>query len=242
MLLMLTVGPGQTAEPDAADIIRQAWEYMRGQSSSGEMRMTIHRPDWERTMAMKSWSEGTDLSLVRVTQPRKDAGNATLIDGREMWSFSPKINRIIKIPSSMMSQSWMGSDFSNRDISRSAEIVDQYTHELLSSELRDGVTVYVIESVPFEDSSIVWGKEVVTIRDDHVLLRHEFYDQAGELVKVMETLEVKEMGGRHTASRQRMGDVESPDEWTEIEVLSVEYDIELSRSIFTLSNLRNPRD
>ena len=242
LFLTCIAGSIHAAEPEAADIIRQAWEHMRGQSSSGEMQMTIHRPDWERTMAMRSWSEGTERSLVRVTQPRKDAGNATLIDGREMWSFSPKINRIIKVPSSMMSQSWMGSDFSNRDISRSAEIVDQYEHKMLSSEVQDGVTVYVIESVPFEDSSIVWGKEVVTIRDDYVLLRHEFYDQAGELVKVMETLEIKEMGGRDTASRQRMGDVEAPDEWTEIEVLSVEFDIELSKSIFTLSNLRNPRD
>ena len=96
LLVTLMICPVQAAEPEAADIIRQAWEHMRGQSSSGEMQMTIHRPDWERTMAMRSWSEGTERSLVRVTQPRKDAGNATLIDGREMWSFSPKINRIIK--------------------------------------------------------------------------------------------------------------------------------------------------
>lgn len=240
--LALVTNIAAAAEPNAKEIIRSAWEHMRGLSSSGEMQMTIHRPDWERSMAMKTWSQGSDKALVRVTQPRKDRGNATLTDDKEMWSFSPKINRIIKIPSSMMGQSWMGSDFSNKDVSRSSEIVEEYTHHLISSEQQDDVVVYVIESIPHEDSAVVWGKEVVTIRDDYIVLRHAFYDQEGELVKALETLEIKEMGGRATATRQRMSSVDTPDEWTEIAVLEVQYDVDLSDNLFTLSNLRNPRD
>jgi outer membrane lipoprotein-sorting protein len=232
----------QPADTDAGEIIRSAWEHLRGQSSSGEMQMTIHRPDWERTMAMRSWSQGSDKALVRVTKPRKDAGNATLTDDKDMWSFSPKVNRIIKVPSSMMRQRWMGSDFSNKDVSRSAEIVDEYDHKLLSAEQQDDLVVYVIESVPHEDSAVVWGKEVITIRDDYIILKHEFFDQAGLLVKTLETLAIEDMGGRATATRQRMSSVDTPDEWTEIQVLSVEYDIDLSDSVFTLSNLRNPRE
>ncbi len=241
-IFLLTTTIAQAADPDAREIIRAAWEHMRGLSSSGEMQMTIHRPDWERSMAMKTWSQGSEKALVRVTQPRKDAGNATLSDDKEMWSFSPKINRIIKVPSSMMGQSWMGSDFSNKDVSRSAEIVDEYTHSLISSEQQGDVIVYVIESIPHEDSAVVWGKEVVTIRDDYIVLRHAFFDQAGELVKALETLDIEDMGGRATATRQRMSSVDTPDEWTEIVVLSLQYDVDLSDNLFTLSNLRNPRD
>ena len=106
----------------------------------------------------------------------------------------------------------------------------------------DGHQVYVIQSVPREEAAVVWGREVLTIRDDHVVLEHAFYDQDGELVKSLHSLEIAEMGGRTIATRQRMAKTDEPDEWTEISVNEVEYELELKDSVFTLSNLRNPRD
>ncbi len=227
---------------EARDIVRAAIDYWRGTSSYGEITMTIHRPDWERSMSMRAWTQGEDRSLVRVTAPKKDRGNGTLIDDNNMWSYSPKINRVIKVPSSMMGQSWMGSDFSNKDISRVDDIVDQYDHSILSEEEQDGHIVHHIESIPHEDAAVVWGKEILAIRDDSVLLEHSFYDQDGQLVKRLLTLEIGEMGGRMVATRQRMQKVEEPDEWTEIRVDSMQYDLDLRDSLFTLSNLRNPRE
>ena len=191
---------------------------------------------------MESWSKGEKQSLVRVTAPRKDRGNGTLIDDDQMWTFSPKVNRVIKVPSSMMNQSWMGSDFSNKDIARTDEIVEQYDHTLLSEAEVDGFTVYEVQSVPHEDAAVVWGREVLTIRSDMVMLEHRFFDQDDELVKTLTTLDIREMGGRTVAARQRMEEVESPDEWTEISMDHVEFDIELADNVFTLSNLRNPRN
>jgi outer membrane lipoprotein-sorting protein len=231
-----------TGERDAKEIVRDALNHWRGLSSQGAMTMTIHRPDWERSMSMESWTQGEKRSLVRVTAPRKDRGNGTLMDDNNMWSFSPKINRVIKVPSSMMSQSWMGSDFSNKDISRSDEIVEQYDHTLLSESQVDGHVVYEIQSIPHEDAAVVWGKEVLVVRSDNVLVEHRFYDQDGALVKTLTTLEIGEMGGRTVALQQRMGKTDTPDEWTEIVVDAIEFDVELSDNVFTLSNLRNPRD
>ncbi len=109
--------PGLAAEELTADeIIRKAIDHYRGVTSYSEIRMIIHRADWERSMTMRGWSKGDEQSLIRVTEPRKDAGNGTLLDDKQMWSYSPRINRIVKVPSSMMAQSWMGSDFSNKDI------------------------------------------------------------------------------------------------------------------------------
>lgn len=191
---------------------------------------------------MRVWTQGDDRSLVRVTAPKKDRGNGILIDDDNMWSYSPKINRVIKVPSSMMGQSWMGSDFSNKDISRVDDIIDQYEHSILSQDVQDGQTVYQIESIPHEYSAVVWGKEILKIRADNIVLQHRFYDQDGELVKWLETLEIGEMGGRVVATRQRMQKADELDEWTEIVVDSMEYDLELRDGLFTLSNLRNPRD
>jgi len=227
---------------DATTIVKDAMDHWRGLSSDTVMTMIIHRPDWERTMTMRGWTKGDDRSLVRVLEPSKDRGNGTLTDDNSMWSYSPKVNRVIKIPSSMMGQSWMGSDFSNKDIARADDIVDQYDHSILSSDEIDGITIFEIESIPHEDAAVVWGREVLSIRDDHVVTTHKFYDQDGELVKTLTSLEIGEMGGRVIAKRQRMSKVETPDEWTEIQVVSVDYEVELKDSLFTLSNLRNPRE
>ena len=229
-------------ERDATQIVRDAVDHWRGLSSYTEMTMVIHRPDWERSMTMRAWTKGQDQALVRVVEPKKDRGNGTLTNEDNMWTFSPKINRVIKVPSSMMGQSWMGSDFSNKDISRADDIIDQYDHSIINTEEQDGITVYEIESIPHEDAAVVWGKEVLSIRDDHVVLGHAFYDQDGELVKKLVSMEIGEMGGRTIAKRQRMVKTDEPDEWTEIGVIEVLYEIDLKDSLFTLSNLRNPRD
>ncbi len=227
---------------DATQIVRDAVNHWRGLSSYTEMTMLIHRPDWERSMTMRAWTKGQEQTLVRVVEPKKDRGNGTLTDEDSMWTFSPKVNRVIKVPSSMMGQSWMGSDFSNKDVARADDIIDQYDHSILSCEEVDGITVYKIQSIPHEDAAVVWGREVLKIRDDHVVLEHAFYDQDDELVKKLVSLEIADMGGRTIAKRQRMVKTENPDEWTEIAVNDVEYEIDLKDSLFTLSNLRNPRN
>jgi outer membrane lipoprotein-sorting protein len=229
-------------EPDATRIVREAIDHWRGLSSYTEMTMVIHRPDWERAMTMRAWTKGKDQTLVRIVEPKKDRGNGTLTDADSMWTFSPKINRVIKIPSSMMGQGWMGSDFSNKDIARADDIVDQYDHTILQREEVDGVTVYEVQSIPHEDAAVVWGREVLKIRDDYVVVEHAFFDQDGALVKKLVSLDIGEMGGRTIAKRQRMVKTEEPDEWTEISVNDVVYEIDLKDSLFTLSNLRNPRD
>ena len=243
LLIMFTgaTAIAQDAERNATGIVRDALNHWRGLSSHGVMTMTIHRLDWRRTMSMESWSEGEKLSLVRVTEPRKDRGNATLIDDNRMWTFSPKINRVIKVPSSMMNQSWMGSDFSNKDISRTDDMVEQYDHTLLSTSEMDEHVVFEIESIPHEDAAVVWGREVLKIREDNVMIEQHFYDQNDVLVKSLKTLDIREIGGRSVAARQRMSKAEMPDEWTEISIDSIEFDVELGDNVFTLSNLRNPR-
>ena len=242
LLLTLPALSGAEEERDATQIVRAAVDHWRGLSSYSVMSMVIHRPDWERSMTMRAWTKGDDRSLVRVVEPKKDRGSGTLTDDDSMWTFSPKINRVIKVPSSMMGQSWMGSDFSNKDVARADDIIDQYTHSIVATEVIDDVTVYTIESIPLEDAAVVWGSEVLKIREDHVVIEHAFFDQDGELVKTLQKLEIGDMGGRTTATRQRMLKADEPDEWTEIAVIEVEYELELKDSLFTLSNLRNPRD
>ncbi len=234
--------PGDN-QVQAAKIIQQAIDHYRGLTSYSEMTMTIHRPAWQRSLSLQAWSRGAKKTLIRVTAPARDKGNATLVlDDNKVWTYAPKINRVIRIPSSMMSQSWMGSDFSNKDVSRTDEIVNSFTHTLSRTEIQDGHKVYVIESIPLEESAIVWGKEISYIRDDFVELRHDFLDQDMQPVKILRTLSIKNLSGRMFAVQQRMTSIEKQEEWTEIQVEVLEFDRDIPDYIFTLSNLRNPRE
>lgn len=226
----------------AAALIKAAIEYWRDVSSYSVADMEIHRPDWQRSVTFRVWTRGEKQSLVRVVAPPKDAGNATLLLDNDMWSFTPKVNRVIKIPSSMMNQSWMGSDFSNNDLSKADDLIEQYTHKLLSTSIQDGHKVYVIESIPREAAPVVWGREVVTVRDDYVMLEHAFYDQQGVLVKKLSTQELRPMGGKIVAARQRMQKIDKPDEWTDVHTREVRFGIQIPANVFTLANLRNPRE
>ena len=241
VLLALASGGSGEEVPDARDIIQRAMDHYRGQTSYSEMTMVIHRADWQRSMTMRAWTEGDKQTLVRVTEPRKDAGNGTLSMDGNMWTYTPKINRVIKVPSSMMNQNWMGSDFSNKDISKNTDIIDQYDHTLLEQRQEGEHVVYVIESIPHEEAAVVWGREVLSIRDDWIMLEQQFWDQDGELVKQLTADRIEMMSGRSVATVVRMSKTNQPDEWTELQTAAVEFDLDLPGNLFTLSSLRNPR-
>lgn len=226
---------------DAQTILQEAFDYYRGNSSWAEVEMTIHRPDWERTMSLKAWSKGRQDGLFLVTAPAKDKGNGTLKKGREMWTYSPKINRVIKIPPSLMSQSWMGSDFSNNDLAKSDTIIEDYSHELAGVETQDGHKIYSIKSVPKPFAPVVWGMQTLKIRDDYILLQESFYDEDLKLVKEMIASQIGMLGGKLFPKVWVMRKAENPNEYTRLIYKEAAFDVEIPDSFFTVSNLKSPR-
>jgi outer membrane lipoprotein-sorting protein len=230
-----------TAAVDPASIVKGAIDYWRGTSSYAVVAMTVHRPDWERTSLMRAWTRGEKDSLVRFVEPARDAGSATLKVGDDMWIFSPRLNRVVKLPFSMMAQSWMGSDFSYNDLAKSDQIVHDFTHRLVGTEEQDGHTVYVIESTPLPDAPVVWGKERLRIRDDHLLLEEEFFDQDGKPVKRLRAEKIGTLGGRIYVTEMRMEKMDESGHWSDITYREATFGLSLPDGLFTLSNLRNPR-
>lgn len=195
----------------AFDIVQKSDQAMRGKSSYSEATMEIVRPDWTRSMTMKSWTKGTELSLVLVTAPAKDKGSASLKRHREMWNWVPSIERVIKIAPSMLSQSWMGSDFTNDDLINQSSIVVDYQHALLGNDSFEGDKVWVIEAMAKPDAPVVWNKVTLWISQSTYLQRKvEFYDEFDERVNVLTTYDVKELGGRKIATRMEMKPVDKP--------------------------------
>jgi len=225
---------------DAGAVIEAAVRYYRGKASVSKVDMTIHRPDWERRLTIKAWTRGQKDSLFFILAPPKDEGNGTLKRGREMWVFNPKVNRAIKLPPSMMSQSWMGSDFSNNDLAKSDSILEDYTHSLEGIETHEGKRVYVVKSVPKPAAPVVWGMQRLKIREDHILLSEEFYDEDLRLVKAMTGRKIEMLGGRLFPRIWKMQKAGEKDRYTLLEYLELAFEEDLPDRLFTLSSLKNP--
>lgn len=226
---------------DGAALLQAAFDNWRASSSAMVVNMTIHRTDWERTLSMKSYTRGDDTSLVRFTAPAKDAGNATLQLGKQMWIFNPKLNQVVKLPASLLAQPWMGSDFSYSDLARSDDVLKYYSHRIIGTEKSGGKTVHVIEAIPRPGAPIVWGKQVVKVRADGILTEVTYYDQDMRAVKIMTTETVRTLGGRPFPAVMTMRSGGSGG-WTRIETTSAEFNISLPDYLFTKSNLSNPRE
>ncbi len=232
----------QAAAPNADALLRAAFDNWRAKSSNTDITMTVHRPDWQRSMEMKAWTQGDDDALVRFTAPAKDAGNATLKKGDETWVFNPKLNRVIKLPASMLAQSWMGSDFSYNDLAKSDAVLTQYTHRLTATAQQDGHPVYTIEAIPKPGAPVVWGKLELKVRDDGVMLAETYFDQDMKPVRRMTTDKVGQIGGRDYPVVMTMTPASEPGKWTRIETKTGRFNIEIPGYLFTLSNLQNPRN
>ena len=240
LCLMLIPSLSFAAERSAESIIGDALDQMRGMTSRSTNTMTIHRPDWERVMTIEGYTRDREYSIFWVLSPPRDEGNGTLKRGNEMWTYNPKVNRVIKLPPSMMAQSWMGSDFSNDDLAKSDTIVEDYIHRLTDVRTVDGQKVYVIDSPAKPQAPVIWGRLRFEIREDNVLLTEEFFDEDGALVKIMEALEIKTMGGRVLASTLKVYKTDAPDEYTLLVVDAVTFDLDLPSNLFTRSALKNP--
>lgn len=228
-------------ELNATSILKDALQQWRGDSSYTELSMLIHRPEWERHSSLVAWTRGEADSLVHFTAPAGDAGNATLKHGPVLWLYNPKLGQVIKLPFSMMAQNWAGSDFSYNDLSKTDQIITDYTHTLDSVNEKDVHKVYTVICIPKSSAPVVWGKVTLLIRDDHVLLEETWFDQDMKPVRKLETLRVAPLGGRAYPVKMRMSLLSKPDRWTEIVTTVGHFNLALPSYLFTLSNLRNPR-
>ena len=228
-----------TADPPAKEIIKKADAKLRGETSIATLKMSIVRPSWTREMTMKSWSKGTEYSLILVTAPARDKGTAFLKREKEIWNWQPTIDRTIKLPPSMMMQSWMGSDFTNDDLVRESSVVEDYTHVSMGTEAIEGRTCYKIEMTPKPDAPVVWGKIMIWIdKEEYMQMKSEFYDEDGYLVNTMLGKAPKEFDGKLLPSRMEVIPEDEEGHKTVIEYLNMEFDEPIKEQFFSIQNMK----
>jgi outer membrane lipoprotein-sorting protein len=232
-----------TFAQDATEIVKKANNKMQGEiTSQSIMTMTIVRPTWERNISFKSWTKGRDYSLALITAPPKEQGQTFLKRGNEMWSWNPTINRLIKLPPSMMSQGWMGSDFSNDDLLKESSIVVDYTHKIIGDTTIEGRDCYKIELIPLENAAVVWGKIIMNIsKKEYLEMKNTYYDEDGYLVKTETAFEIKVMDGRLIPSKFELVPADKPGNKTIIKMDEIQFNKPIPDAFFSQQNMKRVR-
>jgi len=226
-------------ELTAKEIVKKADDKSRGISSEGEMTMTVIRPDWTRSVSMKSWSKGTEYSIIIITAPAKDKGQVFLKRKKEMWNWVPSIDKLIKIPPSMMMQSWMGSDFTNDDLVKESSVVVDYTHKLLGKENIQGMNCYKIELTPLPDAPVTWGKVIIWITtESFIQLKIEYYDEDMKLVNVMNEYNIKKFGDRELPTKLEITPLNKKGNKTILEINNMVFNKPIDDNFFSQQNMK----
>jgi len=237
----LTVTP-VVAQPDPVEIMERVDRLLRGDSSRGVATMEVVTENWEREITMEMWSLGTEFSLVRVQAPAREAGTATLMAEDNIWNYLPKVERTIKIPSSMMGGSWMGSHFTNDDLVRESQLIEDYDIEIAFAGDRDGDDVWEFRLTPKPEAAVIWGHLEFRVQQlDYMPLWSRFYNEDGELVRTMEYSEFTEFAGRLVPAVMDMQPHDKPGERTTIRYEELEFDLDIDESFFSLQRLQRRR-
>lgn len=242
-LLAIYNGCGVFAQTlTAEEIIRRTDANMRGNTLQAEMVIKTMRPTWTREMGVKTWAKGQDYSMILITAPAKDKGVAFLKRKKEVWNWVPTLERSIKLPPSMMSQSWMGTDFTNDDLVKESSVIEDYVHSLAGDTIIRGMDCYIVQMIPKPEAAVVWGKVMMYVdKKNFVEVHVKFYDEEDGLVNIMNSLEIKTMGGRMIPTRIEMIPMDKKNQKTEIIYSSLIFDKPIDDSFFVLQQMKNLR-
>lgn len=223
----------------ASDIIQAMEENMRGESRVSDIEMKIVTRNWSRTLKMKSWEKGRTEFFTNILSPAKEKGISTLKIDNQMWNYLPNIDRVIKIPPSMMKQKWMGSDFTNDDLVRMSSLTDDYIPKVLETKEIDEKTVHIIELTPKMDAPVVWGKLLFTIiKDKNVPIQQDYYDENGKLVQILKFSNFKTVDGRLIPMQYEMEPQMKKNKKTIISFSNVKFNVPIDNTIFSVDRMK----
>lgn len=226
----------------AKEIIKKADDKLQGNSNKSEMSMSIVRPAYTRTIEFKNWSLDRDYFMTIVTAPAKDKGQVFMKYKNDMWNYMPTINRMIKLPPSMMSQGWMGSDYSNDDLVKQSSVVTDYDQTIEKMETINNRVCYKIKMNPHEDANVVWGKVIVWVdKESYIMHKSEYYDEEEYLVRTELGKDIKNFDGRELPSIIEIIPADEEGNKTIINIKSMDFDVDIKQSFFTQQNMKRIR-
>lgn len=235
ILLTLMLLPSVALPLDLRQLIREVEDQHMGRSSFAEMHMEVSTEHWQRTTLMEAWSLRRDYFLVRILEPAKEKGVATLKIDKEVWNYLPKVDRTIKVPPSMMGGSWMGSHITNNDLVKAAHIDEDYDFNLLAED----ETSWTIEALPKPEAAVIWGKIVYLLeKARRVPNEIRYFDEEMVEVRRIRFERVEAIDDRFVPMHMVVEPLDKPQERTVLDYRRLRFDVPLEESFFSLRNLK----
>ena len=224
---------------DPEIILNNVDDVYRSNASHGILTLSVKTSNWQRSLTLEQWSKGNDMHLLKVLKPKKEKDLATLRVDNNVWNYMPKVKRVVKIPSSMMSSSWMGSHFTNDDLVKQSRMVIDYNFSITYEGLRDGADIVEISCIPKKNAAVVWGKvEVIVYRNDFIPLNIVYYDEDLKLSRTLKFSNIQVLGGKKIPLQMKMVPTDEPEESTAILWEKIEFDIVIKDDFFSLRKLQ----
>lgn len=223
--------------PSVDEVMNHLDDLYRSTSSHAVMRMSVVTSNFERELELESWTEGEDQALTVIRSPSREAGTATLRTEDGLWNYAPRADRLMRVPTALMSEGWMGSHFTNDDMMRESDYSDDYDTTMELAQ-RDGEEVLIATLIPHEDAPVVYSKvEMWLVPDTWMPLRSDYYD-GEELLRTMTFTSPRTFGDRTIPAVLTITPHTDPGEHTTFEYLEMEFNIDVNSSFFTQRGLR----
>ena len=220
------------------EILRRAEEKLKGKASEGVLEMEIIKPDFRRTLKLRSWWVGNQKALIEIIEPPREAGNKTLKVGSNLWMYLRNTETTIRIPPSMMLQSWNGSDFTYDDLVRESNLPRDYEARLLGADTLEGVPTWKLLLTPRPNAPVVWGKILYWVRQkDYLPAKVEYYDEHGRKVRTFLFQKIRSVGNRRIPTEWIVINNQKPGNRTIIRILQMHFDRPIPDRIFSLEEL-----
>jgi outer membrane lipoprotein-sorting protein len=237
--LLLVGANAYAGASNASEILKRGQSTIRGESTQVVMEMSVVRPDYSRNLKIRAWTYGQSNALVEILDPAKEEGVVSLRTDNQMWNYLPKTDQVVRVPSSLMLQSWMGSDFTIDDLMKASSLVRDYTHKIVREEKIGGERTVLIECKPKPDAPVVWGKiQHWARKSDNLPVQEKYFDEKNQLVRTLRFGKFRKMDDRVIPTVIEVRRAEAPKEYTRVVYRKVVYDRRIGSSLFNRDTIQ----
>ncbi len=223
--------------PSVRQVVDRLNNLFRTDSSEADFTMKVVTARYRRELTLHGWTRGMDEALIVVRSPAREAGAATLRSKEGLWVYAPRADRLVRLPSALLSESWMGSHFTNEDLVRETDFIRDYDTTLAWTD-EGGQRLLQATLVPKPKTPVVWSRVVYLLDPvDFMPLRADYFDND----RISRTLVLSDphvVSGRRVPFSLRMVPAEKPDELTVLEYRTLRFGVPVDPSLFTQRGLR----
>jgi len=229
----------QTDQLSADEILDAEDRNMISEMKIVKSRMIVHGRRGDRTVSSQSWIRGEDRAFTEYLSPAREKGTKMLRLENNLWTYSPRSDRVIQISGHMLRQSVMGSDLSYEDMMEQDKLTEVYEAIIEGSELIDDRDCWRLLLTGKEEGLAYQIRKIWVDKEWYVPLMEKRYGHSGKLLKSTKLSDIINVDGRRYPGRILFKDeLKSGSRGTEWIIDEIEFDVDIPDIKFSKASLK----